>query len=184
MVNFFIVKVKYTKQLENGTFKRVTEPYLVQAMCFTDAEATIYEQVGQIIKGEFHVIDISRCNLQDIFFSNSDQDTIWFKIKTTFGEIDIDSEKTKNVTSIFYVQGTTIADAQSNLNGKLTDITVDYQIVATSVTKIKEVYLRVEEDFEFVIDEEYKFLENDFSDRYKKIEENLIDQTKDIKKTL
>ena len=29
MNNWFTVKVKYTKQLENGTFKRVSEPYLL-----------------------------------------------------------------------------------------------------------------------------------------------------------
>ena len=45
MNNWFTVKVKYTKQLENGTFKRVSEPYLLCAMTFTDAETRIYEEL-------------------------------------------------------------------------------------------------------------------------------------------
>ncbi|HRP53378.1 MAG TPA: DUF4494 family protein, partial [Fluviicola sp.] len=46
MNNWFTTKVKYTKQLEDGSFKRVSEPYLVAAMTFTDAEARIYEELG------------------------------------------------------------------------------------------------------------------------------------------
>jgi hypothetical protein len=55
MNSWFTVKVKYTKQLENGTFKRVSEPYLLAAMTFTDAEARIYEELGSSIRGEFQV---------------------------------------------------------------------------------------------------------------------------------
>ncbi len=59
-MSWFEVKVKYTKQLENGSFKRVTEPYLLAAITFTDAESRIYEELGNIIRGEFHVTSINR----------------------------------------------------------------------------------------------------------------------------
>lgn len=49
-MNWFTVKVRYTKQLENGTFKRVLEVYLLPAETFTDAEARIYEEMGTISK--------------------------------------------------------------------------------------------------------------------------------------
>ena len=74
MNSWFTVKVKYTKQLENGSFKRVSEPYLLAAMTFTDAEARIYEELGTTIRGEFQVTGIARTDLHDIFkyieFSN------------------------------------------------------------------------------------------------------------------
>ena len=63
MNNWFTVKVKYKKQLENGTFKRVSEPYLLAAMTFTDAEARIYEELGSIIRGEFNVVGITRTEI-------------------------------------------------------------------------------------------------------------------------
>ena len=63
MNSWFTVKVKYTRQLENGTFKRVSEPYLLAAMSFTDAEARIYEELGSRIRGEFNVVGISRTEL-------------------------------------------------------------------------------------------------------------------------
>ena len=77
MNNWFTVKVKYTKQLDNGALKRVSEPYLLAAMTFTDAEARIYEELGQIIRGEFNVVGITRTEIHDIF-AYDDVDT-WFK---------------------------------------------------------------------------------------------------------
>ena len=55
MNSWFKVKVKYTKQLESGSFKRVSEPYLLSATTFTDAEARIYEELGTFKIGRAHV---------------------------------------------------------------------------------------------------------------------------------
>ena len=82
MNNWFTVKVKYTKQLDNGTFKRVSEPYLLAAMTFTDAEARIYEELGSIIKGEFNVVGITRTEIHDIF-AYEDAYT-WYKAKISY----------------------------------------------------------------------------------------------------
>ena len=85
MNTWFTVKVKYTKQLENGTFKRVTEPYLLASMTFTDAETRIYEELGSIIRGEFQVIGIARTEIHDIFH-HEDSDE-WFKIKIKWQKV-------------------------------------------------------------------------------------------------
>ena len=46
MANWFECRVKYDKMLENGMQKKVTEPYLVDALSFTEAEARIIEEVS------------------------------------------------------------------------------------------------------------------------------------------
>ena len=53
MANWFECRVKYDKMLENGMQKKVTEPYLVDALSFTEAEARIIEEVSPFISGEF-----------------------------------------------------------------------------------------------------------------------------------
>ena len=55
MANWFECRVKYDKMLENGMQKKVTEPYLVDALSFTEAEARIIEEVAPFISGEFSV---------------------------------------------------------------------------------------------------------------------------------
>ena len=60
MNNWFEVKVKYTKMIDDGTFKRVSESFLVAAMTFGDAEERIYEELGNLIRGEFIVTAIKK----------------------------------------------------------------------------------------------------------------------------
>ena len=55
MSQWFETKVKYDKTLETGNIKTVTEPYLVDALSFTEAEARITEEMQPYISGEFTV---------------------------------------------------------------------------------------------------------------------------------
>ena len=69
MHNWFECKVSYEKMLENGMQKKVTEPYLVDALSFTEAEARIIEEIRPFITGEFTVTDIKRARLSELFFT-------------------------------------------------------------------------------------------------------------------
>lgn len=60
MHNWFECKVTYEKMMENGMQKKVTEPYLVDALSFTEAEARIIEEIQPYITGDFTVADIKR----------------------------------------------------------------------------------------------------------------------------
>lgn len=45
MHTWFECKIRYEKVMENGMNKKVTEPYLVDALSFTEAEARIIEEI-------------------------------------------------------------------------------------------------------------------------------------------
>lgn len=47
--------------------KKVTEPYLVDALSFTEAEARIIEEVSPFISGEFSVSAVKRANFSELF---------------------------------------------------------------------------------------------------------------------
>ena len=55
MATYFECKVKYDRTLDTGVQKTVTEPYLVDALSFTEAEARITEEVQPFTTGEFAV---------------------------------------------------------------------------------------------------------------------------------
>ncbi len=138
MTNWFTVKVKYTKELENGTFKRVSEPYLVAAMTFTDAEARIYEELGSIIRGEFIVSGIARTELHDIF-AYDDAD-VWYKAKVTYESASADDEKSKKVAQNFLVSAHSVKDAYDRIRESLSTYLVDFQIPMISVSPIVEIF--------------------------------------------
>ena len=58
MHNWFECKVSYEKIMEDGKQKKVTEPYLVDALSFTEAEARIIEELTPFISGEMATASI------------------------------------------------------------------------------------------------------------------------------
>lgn len=70
MRNWFISKVAYEKMLENGMQKRVVEPYLVDALSYTEAEARTIEELRPYITGEFTIADITRKKIAELFFND------------------------------------------------------------------------------------------------------------------
>jgi hypothetical protein len=138
MNSWFTVKVKYTRQLENGTFKRVSEPYLLAAMSFTDAEARIYEELGARIRGEFNVIGISRTELHDIFVY--DDADVWYKCKITYDKVDEDGEKSKKIAQQFLVSAHSVKDAFDRIQESMAAYMVDFEIPSITVSPIVEIF--------------------------------------------
>lgn len=141
MNSWFNVKVKYTKQLEDGTFKRVSEPYLVAAMTFTDAEARIYGELGALIRGEFIVTGIARADFHDIF--HYDDADVWYKCKITYesgadgGE---EGAKAKRVSQNFLITAHSVKEAYERLKESLGGLMIDYMIPAITVSPIIDIF--------------------------------------------
>ncbi|MDP4637137.1 MAG: DUF4494 domain-containing protein [Crocinitomicaceae bacterium] len=144
MNSWFTVKVKYTKQLENGSFKRVSEPYLLAAMTFTDAEARIYEELGTTIRGEFQVTGIARTDLHDIF--QYDDTETWFKCKVTYDRMDEEGEKAKTVSQNFLVSASNVKEAYERTVESLSTMMIDFNIASIVSSPIVEIFPYREED--------------------------------------
>ena len=138
MNNWFTVKVKYTKQLDSGALKRVSEPYLVAAQTFTDAEARIHEELGAIIRGEFNVTRIAPTNIHDIFAY--DDSGVWYKCKATYDNVDADTEKAKKVSQNFLVEASSVTEATERLIESLKGMLVDFQIPEVKLSNIVDIF--------------------------------------------
>ena len=137
MNSWFTIKVKYTKQLEDGRLKRVTEPYLVDAISFTDAEARIYEEVGTHVKGEFLITGISKTDYADIFYYEDAED--WYKCKLTYVSVDADSGKEKKISNNFLVTAHNVKQAYERIKESLADMTVTFEVPSIMLSPIVEV---------------------------------------------
>lgn len=140
MNSWFTVKVKYTKQLDDGTFKRVTEPYLLAAMTFEDAEKRIYEELGALIRGEFIVKGIARTDIHDIFHYEDSE--VWFKCKIKFesGDDGEEGSKTKKVIQNFLVSAHSVKEAYDRLHESLGGMMIDFQIPNIAVSPIFDIF--------------------------------------------
>ena len=138
MNQWFTVKVKYTKELDNGTFKRVSEPYLLAALTFTDAEARIYEELATFIKGEFNVLSIARTELHDIFAF--DDAEIWYKAKISYKSECLDRESEKKVKQNFLVSAHSVKDAYDRIKESLSTLMIDFQIESVVKSPIVDIF--------------------------------------------
>ena len=124
--------------MENGVQKKVTEPYLVDALSFTEAEARIIEEVKPFISGEFIVADIKRARLAELFFNeNGDR---YYKFKILFITLDEKSGVEKKTAAQMLAQASDIKDAISVLENGMKGTMDDYEIASVSETMIMDVF--------------------------------------------
>lgn len=140
MHTWFECKIRYEKTMEDGMVQKVTEPYLVDALSFTEAEARIIEEITPFITGEFTVSDIKRANYGELFFSDEEAADLWFKCRLFFITLDEKSGAEKKTTSFVLVQAADLRDAVKKLDEGMKGTMADYQIGAVTETAIMDVY--------------------------------------------
>lgn len=138
MTNWFECKVSYEKMMENGTQKKVTEPYLVDALSFTEAEARIIEELKPYITGEFTIADIKRAKLSELFFNeNGDR---YFKAKVYFITLDEKSGAEKKTAVQMLAQACDIKEALQVVEKGMEGTLADYTIGALTETALVDVF--------------------------------------------
>ena len=151
MHTWFECKIRYEKTMENGMNKKVTEPYLVDALkvtepylvdalSFTEAEARIIEEITPFISGEFTVADIKRANYSELFPCDEEAADRWFKCKLIFITLDEKSGAEKKTSTQVLVQAADLRDAVKKLDEGMKGTMADYQIASVAETPLMDVY--------------------------------------------
>ncbi|MDP4269884.1 MAG: DUF4494 domain-containing protein [Bacteroidota bacterium] len=137
-MNWFECKIRYEKTMENGMIKKVTEPYLVDALSFTEAEARIIKEMTPFISGEFTVSNITRANISEIFEDETGDK--WYKAKVLFVTIDERSAAEKKTASYMLIQAIDFKSAMANLEEGMKGTMADYTIAQINETAIMDIF--------------------------------------------
>lgn len=137
---WFECKIRYEKTMEDGSQKKVTELYVVDALSFTEAEASIIEEMSSYISGEFEVKDIKKAAYAEIFFSDSPSADRWYKTKLQFITIDDKTEKEKKSNVNYLVHGSTLPGAVKSIDEVMGGTMIDYVIASIAETQIMDVF--------------------------------------------
>jgi hypothetical protein len=141
---WFQCKIKYQKEDENGRMKNVTEPYLIDAVSYTEAEARIYQELGSVIQGEFEVPSITKSKISDIFHYE-DAET-WWKCKVTYIAADDQSGKEKKVTNQMLVSAMDLRQACERLLESLQGLLVTFDVVEIQQSPLVEIFPYIEDE--------------------------------------
>lgn len=132
--------VKYDKiDEQSGKEKTVTEPYLVDALSFTEAEERIHKEMETFISGEFEVKGITRENIAEVFIIE-DTDK-FYECTASFADIDEKSGKEKATKHKFVIGGNSTQNAEENLKDKLKDIITPWEMKRNAESKIMDIFL-------------------------------------------
>ncbi len=142
-------KVKYRKLDEaSGMQKVATEPYLVDAMSYTEAESRITEEMAAYLSDsdEIKITNIKVANYSEIHpFENSDR---WFKSKVSLIAFDEESGKERKSNMYLLIQANDVKEAYDNTVSVMKDTMGEYTIPAINESPIVDIfpYFSGEED--------------------------------------
>lgn len=140
MNEWFECKVRYEKTMENGLIKKVTEPYLVDALSFTEAERRFLEEIEPFMSGEFQVTDIKRAKYAELFETDEEEADKWFKAKVAFITLDEKTGVEKKSSQNMLIQASDLRDAVKRLDKGMEGTMADYEISSIAETPIMDVF--------------------------------------------
>lgn len=138
MALWFECKVRFDKMMENGSVKRVTEAYLVDALSFTEAEARIIQEQTPFISGDMTIPAIKKTNIAEIF--PDDTADKWWLVKFNTITIDEKTGKERRAPVYVMVQADTQQGATDTFNKGMKGTMADFEIEKVAETKIMDVY--------------------------------------------
>ncbi len=137
MQTWFNCKVKYVKVDDTGKEKKVTEPYLIDAVSFSEAETRIHKILEPYISGGLEITTLSKANIQEVF--DFEDDGVWYKVKITYLDVDPDTEKKKKITNHILVRAADVKNAYERVEDNL-NLLVPYDMPSIQETPILDVF--------------------------------------------
>lgn len=137
-MNWFECKVSYEKTMENGLQKKVSEPYLVDALSFTEAESRIIEEIKPYISGDFTISDIKRARLNEIFFNEAGDR--YYRVKVFFITLDEKSGSEKKTAVQMLAQASDIKEAIAVVEEGMKGTMADYVIASIAESPLMDIF--------------------------------------------
>lgn len=135
---WFTTHVRYEKTRENGSLKTITEPYLVDAASFTEAEARITNEMMPYTSGSFAVSAVKRSNISEIFCDeNGDH---FYKAKINLITLDEDTGAERKKAIYILVQASDLNQAAKNLAEGMKGTVSNYEVASIAKTAIVDAY--------------------------------------------
>ncbi len=139
MAQWIETRLRYDKIDERGKQRKVNEPYLVDALSFTEAEARIIKEMQPYISGEFTVSAVKKAKIAEVFGLDYDDDGKWWKIRAAFITLDEKSGCEKRTARDFLIKAEEIREAIAGFQYEISMLS-DYEIVAVTETPILDIF--------------------------------------------
>lgn len=137
MALWFESSVRYDKTLENGSVKRVTEKYLLDALSFTEAEARTIENIKPYMSGEYTIPALKKTKIAEVFFGHGDR---YYLFKVAFVTIDEKTAQEKKSVTLMLIKAYDIEGAKVNFLDAMKGTVADFEVVSIAETPYLDVW--------------------------------------------
>ena len=137
MHTWFQCKVKYERNVDDGSIAKVSETYLIDALSFTEAEERINEEMKPYISGDFMVTDIKRAKINELFENESGDR--WYRSKVNFVSLDEEKGVEKRIATTMYAQASTLKEAVDVIDKGMKGTLADYEIASVAETDVMDI---------------------------------------------
>ena len=135
--NWYKFRVKYSKEMDDGKKKKVSEEYLVDAESFTETEKRANKAATDLIgTRDFDITAISREAVSDIIKGTEAEDNHWYKAVVALVTVDEETGTKKFSPQTMYVNSPDIKDAVEMLIDHMSDSSFDWEIKSIAETKV------------------------------------------------
>lgn len=138
MHTWFQCKVKYERNVDDGSIAKVSETYLIDALSFTEAEERINEEMKPYISGDFMVTDIKRAKIYELFENESGDR--WYRSKVNFVSLDEEKGVEKRIATTMYAQASTLKEAVDVIDKGMKGTLADYEIASVAETEVMDIF--------------------------------------------
>lgn len=139
-MKWLLAKVRYERPADDGSCKKVTEQYVVDAMSFAEAETRITQSLQPYVKGEFEVTGINPKNYAEVHFSNFGDADKWYECTLEYITLDEKTANEKRTKQKMLIQAKSLRGAINAIDEIMGKTMIDYDNVDVKETAIMDVF--------------------------------------------
>lgn len=139
MANYYQMSVSYDKVQENGTEKKVTERYLVNALSLIEASSRFQEYIEPFISGEFEISEGKKYKVAEIFKSQKADADRYYRFKVLFITLDEKTGQEKATANFYLVHAESFHDAVRVFDEEMKQCYADFVISSVAETPIMDI---------------------------------------------
>lgn len=134
--DWYECRIKYRKEMDDGSVKKITETYLVLAECVSKAEKRLLQDMASMIEGDSVVTSVKEAKFKELFRNDEEK---FFQCKISFVSFDEETGAEKKSNQVILVQADDIGSALKNLKAGMKGSMSDFEILSIGVTSIIEI---------------------------------------------
>lgn len=137
--NWFEVKMRYGKVCEDGSVKKVTESYVIDAASFGDAEEQAMEYMSAYVSDDIQIVNINPMKFKEVVFSFQESCDRYYKTVLQYITLDEKSGSEKKTQVQYLVESSSFDNCKDIIRTFMDGTMIDYQIASVSETKFIDV---------------------------------------------